>query len=32
MLLKHCNRPSFTPIKNKRKKYSCVYLNPYIFG
>jgi hypothetical protein len=31
MFLPQCQRPGFTPIQNKYK-YSCVYLNLYIFG
>ena len=32
LFLPHCQRPSFTPIQNKRQNYSSVYLNFYIFG
>jgi len=30
--LPECERPSFTPIRNKRQNYSSVYLNLYVFG
>jgi len=30
--LPQCERPSFTPIQNKRQNYSSVYLNLFIIG